>query len=117
MFLDISREGVAVEVGRDTKVFEILDVDGPGTDVDCVVVTVCCLLSPMGVIDFARTPLSSRFFFAGTWISGGSEDGRSSPMLGFNGVRKGDLKGFWRVFAASFNRRRFACGVDIFSIE
>jgi hypothetical protein len=35
-------------------------------------------------------------------------------MLGFNGVRKGDLKGFWSVLVASFNRRRFACGVAIF---
>jgi hypothetical protein len=36
-------------------------------------------------------------------------------MLGFNGVRKGDLNGFWSVFVASFSRRRFACGVDIFA--
>lgn len=47
-------------------------------------------------------------------ISGGSEDGGSETVLGFNGVRKGDLNGLWRVFAASFSRRRLACGVDIF---
>jgi hypothetical protein len=37
-------------------------------------------------------------------------------MLGFNGVRNGDLNGFWSVFVASFSRRRFACGVDIFAV-
>jgi hypothetical protein len=47
--------------------------------------------------------------------SGGSEEGGSEPNPGFNGVRNGDLNGLWSVFAASFSRRRFACGVDIFA--
>lgn len=51
----------------------------------------------------------------GVFSSGGSEEGGSSPMLGFNGVRKGDLNGFWSVLVASFSRRRLACGVDILS--
>ena len=34
-------------------------------------------------------------------------------MLGFKGVRNGDLNGFWSVLVASFSRRRFACGVRI----
>jgi hypothetical protein len=51
---------------------------------------------------------------AGVCSSGGSEDGGSSPMLGFKGVRNGDLNGFWSVLVASFSRRRFACGVAIF---
>jgi hypothetical protein len=46
-------------------------------------------------------------------ISGGSEEGGSEPMPGFRGVRNGDLNGLWSVFAASFSRRRLACGVDI----
>ena len=50
---------------------------------------------------------------AGAWISGGSEDGGSEPKLGLKGVRNGDLNGLLRVFAASFSRRRFTCGVDI----
>jgi len=37
-------------------------------------------------------------------------------MLGFSGVRKGDLNGLCSVLAASFSRRRFACGVDIFAV-
>jgi hypothetical protein len=45
--------------------------------------------------------------------SGGSEYGGSEPMFGLTGVRKGDLKGFFSVFVASFSLRRFACGVDI----
>jgi hypothetical protein len=59
---------------------------------------------------------------AGTGISslidrfGASEDGVSlDDARGFNGVRKGDLKGLWSVFLASFNRRRLACGVDMIS--
>jgi hypothetical protein len=36
-------------------------------------------------------------------------------MLGLSGVRKGDLNGFCSVLVASFSRRRFACGVDIFA--
>jgi hypothetical protein len=47
-------------------------------------------------------------------MSGGSEDGGSEPKPGFNGVRNGDLKGLESVFALSFSRRRFACGVDMF---
>lgn len=49
----------------------------------------------------------------GVLISGGSDDWGSEPKLGFSGVRKGDLNGFWSVFVASFNRRRLACGVDM----
>jgi hypothetical protein len=36
-------------------------------------------------------------------------------MPGRNGVRNGDLNGLLSVFVASFSRRRFACGVDIFA--
>jgi hypothetical protein len=51
---------------------------------------------------------------AETSISGVSEDeGSLESVLGFNGVRKGDLNGLRSVVEASFNRRRFACGVDI----
>jgi hypothetical protein len=49
----------------------------------------------------------------GVLISGGSDDGGSEPKLGFSGVRKGDLNGFWSVLVASFSRRRLACGVDM----
>lgn len=49
-------------------------------------------------------------------VSGGSEDGGSEPMLGFSGVRKGDLNGLCSVLVASFSRRRLACGVDIFAV-
>lgn len=51
---------------------------------------------------------------AGVLNSGGSEDGGSDPILGLRGVRNGDLNGLFSVFAASFSRRRLACGVDIF---
>lgn len=47
-------------------------------------------------------------------ISGVSDDeGSLESVLCFNGVRKGDLNGLRSVVEASFNRRRFACGVDI----
>jgi hypothetical protein len=49
----------------------------------------------------------------GVWISGGSDEGGSEPKPGFNGVRNGDWKGLESVFALSFSRRRFACGVDM----
>lgn len=45
--------------------------------------------------------------------SAGSEEGGSEPIPGLNGVRKGDLNGLCSVLAASFSRRRLACGVDI----
>jgi hypothetical protein len=54
----------------------------------------------------------------GVATSTGSDEGGSLEFWGvsrFNGVRKGDLKGLWSVFDASFSRRRFACGVSMFS--
>jgi hypothetical protein len=42
-------------------------------------------------------------------LSVGSLAGESlNDVAGFNGVRKGDLKGLWSVFEASFSLRRFA---------
>lgn len=52
---------------------------------------------------------------ADTFGSEGSDEGGSEPMSGFTGVRKGDLNGLWSVLAASFSRRRLACGVGIFA--
>lgn len=46
---------------------------------------------------------------------GASEGALLDGACGFNGVRKGDLKGLWSVFEASFSRRRLACGVDMIS--
>jgi hypothetical protein len=78
----------------------------------------CCSPWSAGCVEFAALVVMLLMFEAagtGVCISGGSEDGGSSPMLGFSGVRKGDLNGFLSVFVASFSRRRFACGVDIFA--
>ena len=41
------------------------------------------------------------------------EDGESEPVVGFEGVRNGDLNGLCSVFVASFSRRRLASGVDM----
>lgn len=114
VLLDASRKGVA-EFDRDTRVFGTLDAAGlcvGATFPEADVVAFCSALF-VERAELAPTELSPDLSFVHDSVSGGSEDGGSSPMLGFNGVRKGDLNGFCSVFAASFSRRRFACGVDI----
>jgi hypothetical protein len=49
-------------------------------------------------------------------VSGGSDEGGSlEGDACFRGVRNGDLNGLCKVLLASFIRRRFACGVNIFA--
>lgn len=113
VLLDASREGVD-EFGRDTSVFGTLDAglcaDAAFPEGD--VVAFCSALL-VECAELTQMEVSPSFSFVDDSASGGSEDGGSSPMLGFNGVRKGDLNGLCSVFAASFSRRRFACGVDM----
>jgi hypothetical protein len=107
-------------IGCETRDFETrgttLDVAGVwgGCMEAAQVVARCASLSAAAVVLVAGV-LVRGVFSAEVCTSGGSEDGGSSPMLGFNGVRNGDLNGFWSVFVASFSRRRFACGVGIFA--
>jgi len=117
-FFDATRDGVD-RFGRETRGFETrgvtLDVAVIlGGCIEAVQVAACCAPLSAGAV-LAGAIVVLGLSSAGVWISGGSEDGGSSPMLGFNGVRNGDLNGFWSVFVASFSRRRFACGVDIFA--
>ena len=107
-------------VERDIGVLDAFSVKGLGADatvVEHVVVVAGCLPLPAEAVGLSRMVACSNVSLVGPGIPDGSEDGGSSPMLGFNGVRKGDLNGLWSVLVASFNRRRFACGVDIFAIE
>ena len=117
VFFGATREGVE-KFGRDTRGFEMrgLEATGvPGTWLETVVLVDCCRPLPLETSSLVASSAAFGVIGAEAWTSGGSDDGGSSPMLGFNGVRKGDLNGFWSVFVASFNRRRFACGVDIFA--
>ena len=59
-----------------------------------VVVDACCPLLLVGMVNFVGTRFSAEAVAVGVFSSGGSEEGGSSPMLGFKGVRKGDLNGF-----------------------
>lgn len=109
-FFDIVFEGVN-DAGRRCGGFTVRGLEVAGVDVGC----------SAGVVAADACPCLAREGCAmetlgGTAIvpsSGGSEDGGSEPMLGFRGVRNGDLNGLLSVFAASFSRRRLACGVDI----
>jgi hypothetical protein len=120
VFFETVREGVE-KLGRDASGFEARGLEGPGVAGVCseaAVAAGCCsplLAGCVGVV--ANVEVANELKAAGTGVytSGGSEDGGSSPMLGFSGVRKGDLNGFLSVLIASFSRRRFACGVDIFA--
>jgi hypothetical protein len=120
VFFETVRDGVE-KFGRDASGFEARDLEGPGVAGVCsegaLVAAGCSPLWADGVRVVAKVEaaITRKAAGAGVCTSGGSEDGGSSPMVGFNGVRKGDLKGFLSVFVASFNRRRFACGVDIFA--
>jgi len=119
VFFDATRDGVD-RFGRETRGFETrgvtLDVAGVlGGCIEAEQVAACCAPLSAGAVLLAGAIVVLGISSAGAWTSGGSEDGGSSPMLGFNGVRNGDLNGFWSVFVASFSRRRFACGVDIFA--
>lgn len=117
MLLDASREGVD-GFGRDTRVFGILDAEGlcaGATFPEADVVVAFCSALLVECAELVQTELSADLPFVDDSVSGGSENGGSSPMLGFDSVRKGDLNGFCNVFAASFSRRRFACGVDMFA--
>jgi hypothetical protein len=98
------REGVA-KLGREGSGFEGRGLEGAGV--------AGCLVDAAFVVGY--TSGASFDVTPGVPISGGSEDGGSEPKPGLKGVRKGDLNGFCSVFVASFNRRRFACGVDIFA--
>lgn len=116
VLLAASREGV--EFGRGTRVFgalnaECLCADATFPEGDGVAF---CPALFVECAELAQTESSSNISLADDSEDGGSEDGGSSPMLGFNGVRKGDLNGLCSVFAASFSRRRFACGVDMSAI-
>ena len=133
VFFETVREGVE-KFGRDASGFEARGLEGTGVarvSSEGAVVAACCPPFPprrrgggvtpargahcIGVVANVEVANEREAAGAGVCTSGGSEDGGSSPMLGFNGVRKGDLKGFLSVLAASFSRRRFACGVDIFA--
>ena len=120
VFFETVREGVE-KFGRDASGFEARGLEGTGVarvSSEGAVVAACCpplLAYCIGVVANVEVANELEAAGAGVCTSGGSEDGGSSPMLGFNGVRKGDLKGFLSVLAASFSRRRFACGVDIFA--
>ena len=119
VFFDTTCDGVD-RIGRETRGLEArgvtLDVAGVlGGCIEAAQVAACCAPSSAGAVLLAGTVVALGVLSAGVWTSGGSEDGESSLMLGFNGVRNGDLNGFWSVFVASFSRRRFACGVDIFA--
>lgn len=95
VFLDPSREGVD-SFERDTGGFDTVNVEGPGFDAtvaEHVAVMAGCSPLLMEAIGLARMVVGSDVLLVGTGISGESEDGGSSPMLGFNGVRKGDLNG------------------------
>jgi hypothetical protein len=102
------REGVA-KLGREGSGFEGRGLEGAGV--------AGCLMDARGPSRFVVGYTSGASFEVapGVPISGGSEDGGSEPKPGLNGVRKGDLNGFCSVLVASFSRRRFACGVDIFA--
>ena len=119
VFLDASREGVE-GAECDRGFFETFDVEGRGVDAtvaECGVLMAGSLPLLAEAVDVSLMVAAFNVSLVGPSISGGSEDGGSSPMPGFNGVRKGDLNGLWSVLVASFSRRRFACGVDIFAIE
>ena len=106
-FLEVVRDGVE-RLEREGSGFDTRGLEGPGVASVCFAgVAVLLALDSRGV---ACAGIPSFVL-----NSGGSEDGGSEPMPGFNGVRNGDLKGLWSVFAASFSRRRFACGVDMFA--
>jgi len=117
IFFGATREGVE-RFGRDTRGFEMRGLEATGVAgiwPETAVLVDCCPPLLLEALTLVVTSAVSGVIGAEMWTSGGSDDGRSSPMLGFNGVRKGDLNGFWSVFVASFSRRRFACGVDIFA--
>jgi hypothetical protein len=119
VFFDTNREGIT-EYERGTRVFGILGVevsDAGAIWAERVVITTWCLTLLIDSVGTVQAELSPEIVFVGALTSDGSEDGGSSPMLGFSGVRKGDLNGFWSVLVASSSRRRFACGVDILAIE
>lgn len=91
------------------------DVEGTGVAGGCSNVAgraECCLI-------WSTTPGCAAYVSTGIDVcaSGESEDGGSEPKPGFSGVRNGDLNGLCSVLFASFNRRRLACGVDIFAGE
>lgn len=111
IFFDSDRES-AVESERDARVFDSRGSEGTGAD------GVCWTTADVEV-GCSSLVIAMRFDLctgtdASFCIPEGSKDGVPETVLGFNGVRKGDLNGFWSVFAASFSRRRLACGVDIF---
>jgi hypothetical protein len=83
---------------------------GRGVVGDCLRMVAACSLAALGCKEAACTDAVSYVL-----RSGGSDEGGSEPNPGFNDVRNGDLNGLWSVFIASFSRRRFACGVDIFA--
>jgi hypothetical protein len=118
IFFGKTREGVC-KFGRDTSGFELRVLEGAGVAGGCLegaTVAGCCspsLASCTGKVALPVIVVEFEAAGAGVCSSGGSEDGGSSPMLAFSGVRKGDLNGFLSVFVASFSRRRFAVGVDI----
>lgn len=112
VFFDNAREGVE-KFGREGRSLGACDWEGAG------VAGVSC--EPAGgargcvvAVGLCGWP-GCHDVVTGVLISGGSEDGGSEPMPGFNGVRNGDLNGLCSVLAASFSRRRLACGVDIFA--
>lgn len=108
-FLDTVRDGVE-RLEREGSGLDTRGLEGPGVAGVCFASAAVYSLPALDGREVACNIVSSCVL-----SSGGSEDGGSEPMPGFNGVRNGDLNGLWSVFAASFSRRRFACGVDIFA--
>lgn len=114
VFLEVLRDNVD-RLGRDVRGFEMRDPTDAAVVGSCsevAAVAACCVTFSLAGRGFTYAD-TGKF----THVSGGSEDGGSEPILGLKGVRKGDLNGFWSVFVASFNRRRLACGVDIFAVS
>jgi hypothetical protein len=107
VFFETTREGVE-KLGREGSGFETRDWEGAG-------VARVCFVSVTDGSSFAVVwdGAACSSVTEGMPISEGSEESGSEPMPGFNGARNGDLNGLCSVFAASFSRRRLACGVDI----
>ena len=98
VFFETTRDGVDV-LGREMRGFEMrgFPLEDAGVDGGCkeaTEVVACCASLTAGAALLAAVIVVSGVFSAGLCISGGSEDGGSSPILGFNGVRNGDLNGF-----------------------
>lgn len=107
VFFGADLEGVD-ELGRDASGLVKRGCEG----IDVATAAFGCA-GALGPVSGAVSGVVYEIERAGVLTSGGSEEGGSEPMLGLSGVRNGDLNGLFKVFVASFSRRRLACGVDI----